>query len=1072
MNGKADLARLSSSHLCLNIFLLITALLISIITSTSRAEVTTSITPSGTGSLGTTVTQSGNVYNITDGTRAGTNLFHSFGNFSVGPGDIANFLNTPVNGILPFTSNILGRVTEGNISNIFGTIQTTGFGNANLFLMNPAGFLFGPNANLNIGGILAFTTADYLRLADGVRFNAIPNVAADALLTASPVASFGFLGPNAASIAIQGGNLEVPDGQTLSFIGGPRVFISDDTGAPVPSGVTMTAGRLSAPNGLIYMETVTAPGEIPLPMLSGNPLGSPVSFSGSENAVIRIQGGEFVMKGASLLTATIGPTIGEPIGIDVEVAGQFTMQNVSTLSSSTTGDGRGGAISMSASTLAMDASSITSATSGQGTGANITVSVANLELSNGAQVVSRTDGPGFGGHLDVVASDHVTVAGIDPTGTVPGVPSLFGSVPSGLLTVASSTGDGGEVTVTTPRVNVTDGGHIGSFGSGDGDGGNLTLNVGSLNVTGGGQVWSSSGLDFTTFAGGGGSSGHITVNATDEIIVSGGDPLAFGPSQISSNAFGAGDGGRIDLGGPIDHPVPSVRLDDGGTVASFSSISMNGAITVQADTLSISGFLDQFGFPLTGGIRAESSNPFGQGGGISIAASSVNIDRGFILNTGGPIALDSVDTLNVTAGGQVTTIGAGAISITATDSVTVSGQVPGSRSRIESITPGDAANGGISIIAAKNVSVTDGGRINLEIGNQSGGQIAIDAESITIASEGKIRMDVGNGGGGQVQLTAKTVSLDQGSIQTVTIGNTAAGAINIDTTNLTLTSGSLITSQSGEASTSGAQTGAGGPIVITAKDSVQLSGGSKITSSALTAGNAGDISINAGQSLDLRDSSIKTEAAQASGGNIDIQAVDRVRLVNSTISTSVLGGSGSGGNITIDPNVVVLQNSQVIAQAVQGAGGNITITTPLFLADQTSLVSASSQFGLNGTVTIQSPTSNLSGSLGPLTSKPNQAQSLLTQRCAALVNGQASSFVVAGREQLPADPGSWLSSPLALAGIDAERFGDGTLPEGTSNLEPRTSGLLANDTVSLRRLTPAGFLIANFADSEATGCHS
>jgi filamentous hemagglutinin family protein len=68
----------------------------------------------------------------------------------------ANFLN---NSGIP-TSNILARVTGGNISNILGTIQTTGFGNANLFLMNPAGFLFGPKATLNVGGMVAFTTAD------------------------------------------------------------------------------------------------------------------------------------------------------------------------------------------------------------------------------------------------------------------------------------------------------------------------------------------------------------------------------------------------------------------------------------------------------------------------------------------------------------------------------------------------------------------------------------------------------------------------------------------------------------------------------------------------------------------------------------------------------------------------------------------------------------------------------------------------------------------------------------------------------------------------------------------------
>jgi large exoprotein involved in heme utilization and adhesion len=266
--------------------------------------------------------------------------------------------------------------------------------------------------------------------------------------------------------------------------------------------------------------------------------------------------------------------------------------------------------------------------------------------------------------------------------------------------------------------------------------------------------------------------------------------------------------------------------------------------------------------------------------------------------------------------------------------------------------------------------------------------------------------------------------------------------------------------------------GNGGNIALTAGQSVTISDSASVSASSTGPGNAGNISINAGQQFEMRNSSVKTEAAQASGGEIDIRAMKLVRLVDSTISTSVLGGAGSGGNITIDPNIVVLQNSNVIAIAVQGAGGNITITTPLFLADSTSLVSASSQFGLNGTVTIQSPTSNLSESLGTLTSTPSQAQSLVTQRCAALANGQTSSFVVAGREQLPADPGSWLTSPLALAGLDADPFKDGTVAEGTSNLAPRTSGLLANDRVSLRRLTPAGFLIANFADSEATGCHS
>ena len=149
------------------------------------------ITSSGLNTHVTTSSSNALQYDITGGTRPGngTNLFHSFGEFGVPTNHIANFLNETA---LP-TSNILGRVTGGNPSNIFGTIQTTGFGSANLFLMNPAGIVFGPNASLNVGGSVSFTTADYLRLADGARFNALPG-SQDALLSSAPVAAFGFFG--------------------------------------------------------------------------------------------------------------------------------------------------------------------------------------------------------------------------------------------------------------------------------------------------------------------------------------------------------------------------------------------------------------------------------------------------------------------------------------------------------------------------------------------------------------------------------------------------------------------------------------------------------------------------------------------------------------------------------------------------------------------------------------------------------------------------------------------------------------------------------------------------------------
>src|SRR5499433_834336 len=214
---------------------------------TSLVHAAAPITPSGLNTqvnLSQTPPAGKTQFDITGGTRpgGGPNLFHSFGQFNVPNNNIANFLND--SGLA--TSNILGRVTGGNISNIFGTIQTTGFGNANLFMMNPAGFLFGPNATINVGGMVAFTSADYLRLGDGKLFNAAPNPNADALLSAAPVAAFGFLGSNPGAITVQGSQFSVTPGQSISLVGG-NITVQSGT----LEGGTAQPARLVAPNGKI-----------------------------------------------------------------------------------------------------------------------------------------------------------------------------------------------------------------------------------------------------------------------------------------------------------------------------------------------------------------------------------------------------------------------------------------------------------------------------------------------------------------------------------------------------------------------------------------------------------------------------------------------------------------------------------------------------------------------------------------------------------------------------------------------------------------------------------------------------
>ncbi len=238
------------------------------------------------------------------------------------------------------------------------------------------------------------------------------------------------------------------------------------------------------------------------------------------------------------------------------------------------------------------------------------------------------------------------------------------------------------------------------------------------------------------------------------------------------------------------------------------------------------------------------------------------------------------------------------------------------------------------------------------------------------------------------------------------------------TGNIELSAGSLVM-QGGGVSALSRGTRAGGNISLNATESATLGNGAFLSANSTGSANAGNITINAGPQFLSRDSTVTTDARLASGGNILVQAVDSIRIINSKLSTSVQGGADTvGGNILLDPAVVTLQNSQVLAQAVEGQGGNINIIAGTFLADPSSVISASSQFGLSGAVNIQSPVSSLSGSLATLPQQPFHARQLLRQRCAAQSGGQLSSLVIAGRDALPAEPGGWLLSPFVLVATE------------------------------------------------------
>jgi filamentous hemagglutinin family protein len=212
--------------------------------NTALAQVTSD------GTVNTQVTQNGNVAEITGGQTRGGNLFHSFQDFSVGTGNEAFFNNATD------ISDIFSRVTGGNISNIDGLIRTNG--SANLFLINPAGILFGENARLDVGGSFYGSTADSILFDDG-EFSATDLENPPVLTINAPIGLQ--LRETAGEIVVRGtGNTLTFDRTSLAFIQGetpPGLQVkSGETLALVGNGVKLEGGNLLADRGRIEVGSV------------------------------------------------------------------------------------------------------------------------------------------------------------------------------------------------------------------------------------------------------------------------------------------------------------------------------------------------------------------------------------------------------------------------------------------------------------------------------------------------------------------------------------------------------------------------------------------------------------------------------------------------------------------------------------------------------------------------------------------------------------------------------------------------------------------------------------------------
>ena len=576
-------------------------------------------------------------YDITGGTRpgGGVNLFHSFGNFNVPNNNIANFLND--SGLT--TSNILGRVTGGNLSNIFGTIQTTGFGNANLFLMNPAGFLFGPNATINVGGMVSFTSADYLRLADGVRFNAMPNASADALLSVAPVAAFGFLGSNPGAITVQGSHLTVAEGTGISLVGG---------------NIAVQGGTLTAPSGQINLVSVGKPshshrgGEVAnggefsatgfkslgtITLSQGSTVDtSAIANSGRQAGPVSIRAGEFIMQDSSVRATDPSfaqiPVEGGISGGNINITAEHAILDNSGIAASTQGVHSAGNITINVGTFSATDSSVAATAGSEGTGKGGAITIQGLGgPDTHAQAVSLSNssiftGAGFG-NLGVVEAGPILIKADNITmnhGRLDAGVGIDGN--GGLITLESR----GHIEMLNSNISVR--GHFGIGGVINVEAGrgidlvNTVLDA-SSSFVGGGTInmaapdMSIMGSTLTVGSGGVLPGGTISLTGTKAVSLSNGTVLSA-DNFFGFNPFGSANGGTILING--GHLFTSHQ----STISAGSTGGNGGTIHVEANKVQLTD--TQLTTSVTGGPQTV-------GGRITVDAEKTTLTNSQLLST-------------------------------------------------------------------------------------------------------------------------------------------------------------------------------------------------------------------------------------------------------------------------------------------------------------------------------------------------------------------------------------------------------------------------------------------------------
>lgn len=937
---------------------------------------------------------------IEGGALRGVNLFHSFLEFNVGEGRGAYFANPTA------VQNIFSRVTGSNLSRIDGTLGV--LGNANLFLLNPNGIIFGPKAQLDVSGSFFASTANGFKFSDGSEFSATnPQEAPLLMVNLTPGLQRGGI---AGAIANEG---KLTVGKDLTLSGGTvmstgqlsapqgKLTVEATTGDTQVKNVTAQTATLYANNNLILEESQLRTTE-DLNLLAQNTVRVRDSvanpFLTSAGGKLLVQGNQAVdifalnnpaselVSGGDMVLRSANAVMGDA---HYWSGGNFQIENLD--------QGLGG-LSSPYDPVIRSAGDVSFAFY---TGSSLHILAGGSVTING--IVSITADPPIGALQEVITlSDGVTKITIDgnaePTLDIRAGTTAFGSptgvsgvrandqfrneqflpAPSSLTNQPTNAdinlgivgGKGVTVFLTNQyfRDETLSGGVIkaGIIGTGSdiGNGGSVTIdarrditllgidsssiapsrNGGSINLIAGSNVFTSLNSKSSVTIGSAGNGGSISVRAGGVINLLGVD------SSSSSNNGNSGNGGSIYF--QAGDNILSLGDLKSSTLANNGNAGNGGFIFLQSS--------NSIGNPLLGALgnldssSSATGGTTGRGGGITLNASNSITANNFDSRSSSDRDSENGGFINL----QSTT---GTISTEKLQSgSTASAGNSGDGGRIDLKAPNGA-------ITTKNLS-SETSAANGISGN--GGQIVLEAKNdITTENIVSSSSNLFGGNGGDISLTSttgRTITNDISSKGSFPLSNAIPREGELG--NITLNSyGDLIfTSHTIDAT--GNKLG-GNIKLISRAGTISLKDG-VIQSDDFGTGKGGDIQVQ-GNSVSLMNTNlITTSSGNRDGGTISITTPGSASFENSVISTSVArNGTGRAGDIQINAGSIPTFNgggvSSTVMAAAKGDSGDIQVKTSSLSLSNGANLSSSTEGGVVGNagkIEIQTGTFSATGS--------------------------------------------------------------------------------------------------------------